>query len=118
MKKFSMPLTAGPTTPNITQADIAKRKQVPKYIICAKCFLDHTSGGLNELDALREYGDTCLHSTVSYLANNHGIAFNRKWEPHEHQHGGQTQFKRYWLSIPSQATKLVSLYYPEEELCL
>ncbi len=116
MKKIKMPVTAGPTTPLRKSLRANKRKQIPKYIICAKHLLERDSEGMNELEALRVYVETCLHSTISYLANNRGIAFKRKWEPHQHQHGGKPHFKRYSLSKREQAIKLVSFYYPKGEV--
>ena len=90
----------------------AKRtpRKTPKYIICLKYFLANQADGLNELDALRLYGETCLHSTVSTLSNNHGISFKRKFEPHRHQGGGRTHFMRYWLDDVGRALKLTSGY--------
>ena len=47
--------------------------------------------------ALQAYGETCLHSTISTLANRHGLTIDRKTEPHQHRHGGLTHFTRYSL---------------------
>lgn len=85
-------------------------KKTPKYIICLQHFLARQADGLNELDALRLYNETCLHSTVSTLSNNHGIRFKRKFEPHKHQGGGTTRFMRYWLDDANQAVRMVSGY--------
>lgn len=118
MKDFNMPVTAGPTTPLGKSLRANKRRKIPKYIICLKCLLDRGDGGMIELEAFREYGETCLHSTISYLSNNLMISFKRTLEPHEHQHGGITRFMRYSLIRREQAIKLVSFYYPKGELCL
>ena len=118
MSKIKMPVTAGPTTPLGKSLRANKRRTIPKYIICLKCLLDRGDSGMIELEAFREYGETCLHSTISYLSNNLMISFKRTLEPHEHQHGGITRFMRYSLTRREQAIKLVSFYYSKGELCL
>lgn len=84
--------------------------KTPKYIICLQYFLARQADGLNELDALRLYNETCLHSTVSTLSNKHGISFKRKFEPHKHRNGGTTHFMRYWLEDVNRAVKMTSSY--------
>ena len=59
----------------------------PKYIITLIHLLERRSTGLNELEALGLYGETCLHSTISTLSNGHGMTFKRKREPHQHRGG-------------------------------
>jgi len=119
MTIIKMPTGVGRNTPRESSNETSKtiRRPIPKYILCLKLLLERTSEGITELEALTDYGDTCLHSTISYLANNHGIAFERKWEPHTHRNGGETHFKRYWLKLPAQARKLVSLYEPKGVKC-
>lgn len=85
-------------------------KNTPKYIISLEHFLARQAEGLNQLDALSLYKETCLHSTVSTLSNNHGIDFKRKLEPHKHSGGGTTHFMRYWLNDVSRALKLTNGY--------
>ena len=118
MNIIQMPEKAGASAPERKRNRPSKGRKVPKYIICLKHLYDRMSQGINELEALSLYGETCLHSTISTLANTHGIAFKRKMEPHQHQGGGITHFKRYWLCTPSQAQRLLKLYYPEVKLCL
>lgn len=85
-------------------------KKTPKYIICLEHLLARQADGLNELDALKLYGETCLHSTISTLSNNHGISFNRKLEPHKHRNRDTTHFMRYWLDDVNRAIKMTSSY--------
>lgn len=84
----------------------------PKYIITLELFLNRLDQGMNQLEALQAYGETCLHSTVSDLANKSGYEFTRKDEPHTHQNGGKTHFRRYWLKpeLANKARKHISLY--------
>lgn len=67
---------------------------------------------LVQLEALSVYGETCLHSTISDLYNNHGVGFERAPEPHQHQGGGTTYFTRYTLleSSREKAQALVDHY--------
>jgi hypothetical protein len=54
--------------------------------------------GMIELEALQAYGKTCLHTTISTLANKYGLIMDRKTEPHRHRRGGITHFTRYSLT--------------------
>lgn len=65
-----------------------------KPIIALTYLLDKP---LNQLDALSLYGDTCFNTTVSELRNKLGFIISGKLEPHLHQGGGITHFKRYTL---------------------
>ena len=69
----------------------------PKYIISLEHLIWRLEEGMNQLEALSLYGETCLHSTISDLANKQEYEFIRRDEPHIHQHGGKTYFRRYWL---------------------
>jgi hypothetical protein len=89
----------------------------PKYIITLFHLLERHSTGLNELEALCLYGETCLHSTISSLSNGHGIDFKRKRESHKHCGGRNTHFMRYWLADTNKAARLVSPYF-KGVLCL
>ncbi|WP_395340745.1 hypothetical protein PN836_017585 [Ningiella sp. W23] len=68
---------------------------------CLDSFLQAGAKGLNRLDALSQYNDLCLHSTVSKLANDYGIVFERKSEPHRDRTGKTTYLKRYRLIEPT-----------------
>lgn len=74
-------------------------KVLPKKIIALTYLLTRS---LVQLEALRLYGDTCLNTTISDLANQHGLVFIRKREPHQHRSGGTVYFMRYTLSNESQ----------------
>lgn len=76
-----------------------KRARVPKKAICLSYLYQHS---LVELEALSLYGETCLHSTISALANNNGLEFKRVRESHSHQHGGTVYFTRYTLADESR----------------
>ncbi|WP_372741025.1 hypothetical protein [Neptunomonas sp.] len=69
----------------------------PKNTATPEQFAQRLEQGMNQLETLRIYGETCLHSTVSDLANKHGSGLIRQDEPHTHQHGGKTHFRRFWL---------------------
>ncbi len=82
-----------------TQKDNNKKTiKIPtKLELCLQELLIRGDAGLAELEALNSYGDTCLHSTISTLANSKGLIFKRVPEKHTHQRGGVTRFTRYSL---------------------
>lgn len=91
MKKPTSP--EGKTNQDKNKCSTNDIKQViPKYIITLQILLKRS---LVELEALSLYGETCLHSTISFLYNKKGIRFHRKNEPHEHRNGGIANFTRY-----------------------
>lgn len=51
---------------------------------------------LNTFEASKEYGDTCLHSTVSTLRS-FGHVIHDEWEDIRNRFGGITRVKRYRL---------------------
>jgi len=82
-------------------------KQItPKYIIALRILVKRS---LVELEALSIYGETCLHSTISYLSNERGIRFNRKREVHFHQNGGRVFFMRYKIFEQDKSKALIIL---------
>jgi hypothetical protein len=68
-----------------------------KIELCVDELTIRSIKGMNELEALQAYGETCLHTTISTLANKHGLIINRRSEPHNHMRGGVTHFTRYSL---------------------
>lgn len=70
-------------------------------------FLLRGSEGMNKLDALKEYGDTCLNTTVSDLYHQHGIKFKRVTETVINRVKLPTPFTRYSLeSMASQQSAI------------
>ncbi len=86
---------------------IKPKYRVPKVI---KVLLHLTEGSLNRLEALSACDDTCLNSTISRLANRHGILIDRKSEPHANKAGGVTHFTRYSLSDSSREFAIRLIY--------
>jgi len=90
----------------------ATSRTPPKKIVALYYLLNRS---LIELEALSLYGETCLHSTISELANRDGLRFQRKREQHHHQHRGTTYFTRYTLEPESrQAAQLMVAAYDWE----
>lgn len=58
-------------------------------------------GSLNRFDAGRLLYDTALNSTISDLANDYGLSFEKCWEVVPNRAGGMTRVKRYSLSAVS-----------------
>jgi hypothetical protein len=92
------------------KATPVKSSRLPKFIITLIHLVELKNQGLNELEALTLYGETCLHSTISTLKNSHGISFNKKIERHRHRGGGITRFMRYSISDSETALKLIDRY--------
>ena len=65
---------------------------------------------LNRFEA-EQLGDHCLHSTISSLANNHGIEFERQREKVPNRFGGHTPVVRYRLPVSefAKAKRLLQL---------
>jgi hypothetical protein len=80
-----------------------------KIELCIDELLIRGSDGMIELEALQAYGETCLHTTVSSLANRHGLLIDRKSEPHKHRRGGTTHFTRYSLIDDKSVAKALNL---------
>ena len=85
-------------------------RPLPKFIITLELMISRGDIGLNQLEAFRIYGETCLHSTVSTLANNHGMGFSRTREPHKHRNGRNVHFMRYRLDSLDNALTLINHY--------
>lgn len=104
-------------TKKATPTGSSPKKKTPKYIIALQHLLERADAGMNELEALRLYGETCLHSTISTLSNGHGIPFTRVFERHCHRRGGITHFKRYRIADRKKALKLVGQHVviPDQE---
>ena len=79
------------------QVKFTKIRPPFKIELCIDELLYRGSKGMIELEALQAYGETCLHTTISTLANKHGLLIGRKTEPHNHRRGGVTHFTRYTL---------------------
>lgn len=92
-----------------TGATSNKAKLLPKKIISLIHLMERS---LNTLEAMSLYGETALHSTISDLAHDHGLVFDRQMEPHQHRNGGRTHFMRYTLNDGSResAEALVNRY--------
>ncbi|MFC6672525.1 hypothetical protein [Marinobacterium aestuariivivens] len=98
-----------PTAPT-TETAGPKKKKLPKYLILTEIMTEGRT--LIALEALSEYGDTCLHTTISYLTHEYGLHFIRTPEKHRHRGGGSVYFTRYKLAPDSikKAEALIKFY--------
>jgi len=89
------------------QSNVIKKKIRPPYKLelCVKELLKRCEAGLTQLEALNAYGETCLHTTISTLVSNKGLAFKRVPAPHTHRHGGKAIFVRYSLLNEEEIAK-------------
>ena len=78
----------------LTNTKAPPKKALCLYHLCRR--------SLVQLEALSLYGETCLHTTISELANRHGLTIKRQQEAHRNQHGGTVYFTRYTLAPESQ----------------
>lgn len=65
--------------------------------------------GFTQPEAFAIYGESCLHSTISTLQNDHGILFNRRPDKSTIKHYRQKPFYRYWLADCHQSEKALTL---------
>jgi len=85
-------------------------KRAPyKIELCLMELLARKDSGLIELEALQAYGETCLHTTISTLSNDHGLAFKRDGHKHASKHGLVVRFTRYILANDEQVDKAKAL---------
>lgn len=63
------------------------------------------------LDALRDHGDTCWHSSIADLREK-GLEFVQRDHPHVHRHGGKALYQDYRLAAGSveKAESMLRLY--------
>ena len=94
-----------------TGATSQQKKAHPKFILPLPAMLNGKS--FNQLEALREFNDTCFNSTISVLANKFGLKFIRTRERHHHRGGGISHFVRYRLSPESQEAAAALLKHYE-----
>lgn len=66
-------------------------------------------GSINRFEASQLLYDTALNSTISFLANAHGIIFDKQWELVPNRVGGSTKVKRYSLAEVSRGAALTLL---------
>lgn len=75
-------------------------KELPKKIIALQYLLKRS---LVQLEAFDLYGDTCLHTTVSTLRNQHGIEILSEPAEHRRANGKIIRFKRHRITEAGRA---------------
>ncbi len=95
---------------NISKVSV---KSPLKIELCLMELLKRGDTGLVELEALQAYGETCLHTMISTLANSKDLIFKRQKESHIHQYRGEVYFTRYSLLNDTETRKAQALlaYY-------
>jgi hypothetical protein len=91
---------------NISKVSV---KSPLKIELCLIELLNRGDAGLVELEALQAYGETCLHTTISTLANSKNLIFKRQKENHIHQYRGKVYFTRYSLLNDEETAKAQAL---------
>jgi len=107
-----------PTKKENTNLITKKTKIIPKrppykIELCIAELLERGDAGLVELEALQAYGETCLHSSISTLANKYKLEFKRVSHKHNTKRNSTVYFIRYSLLNEQQrggAKALLSQY--------
>lgn len=83
--------------------------RIPKIILALNILIQRSA---NALEALSSHNEMNFHSTISTLCNEHGLEFDRVFEPYTHSGGWKTRFVRYTLKDTSRqrAIKLLNNY--------
>ncbi len=81
----------------VTGKSIAKRPPF-KLELTLLCLLRAGGRGVNQPELNKAYGETCCHTVMSTLQNDHCIQIFRRSESWRHRHGAKTFFNRYWLA--------------------
>ena len=104
------PTQAGSTCPATLLAT------APSKMARVLAYLRHT-GSLNRFEAARLVGDTCLNSTISALANNHGVTFERIPEKSPNNWGKPCDCIRYRIpeSAQAQADRVLALLFKHKQ---
>jgi len=94
-----------------SRPEASQKKRPPlKIELCLEMLIQADREGrfVMSFDAMREYGDTCLHSSIATLRAK-GIRFLQMDYPHEHRHGGKAHFQQYRLAPDSRQKALALL---------
>lgn len=98
------------TTPN-TQTNVITRPsgEATKLELVALHLVENSTQGVSALSGLAGLHDLNMRNSISLLRRNHGIRILDELFEHQHNGGGQTRFKRYWLADRAEARKVAEL---------
>lgn len=88
-------------------------KSPSKIEVSLLLFVSRGERGVIQPEAAKEYGESCLDTTVSTLFHNHGINFKRKREKFINRAGTVSPFTRYSFLTEDdelRAKKLINHY--------
>lgn len=74
-----------------------------------KTFIECGDLGMNQLEANKRYGETCLHTSISTLDNSYGIRFKRQPENIKNRAGTLSRFTRYSFLTESDERRAKNL---------
>tara|TARA_R110002049_G_scaffold162267_1_gene327966 strand:+ start:1778 stop:2164 length:387 start_codon:yes stop_codon:yes gene_type:complete len=108
MKKKPLPIkeAAKQTELNSNIKPICKPLKIESMLMV---FIKRGSRGVNRIEAIYEYGDTALNSTVSNLVHRYGISFKRISEKRKNRVNEFNRFIRYSLLTCKDEEKAKSL---------
>lgn len=84
-------------------------QHITKHELVATHLLEQGSQGVSALSGLAGLHDLNMRNSISLLRRNHGIRILDELFEHQHNGGGQTHFKRYWLADREEARKVAEL---------
>lgn len=97
MNKSNYPTNKTNTDLITKKANIIPKRPPYKIELCITELLERGDAGLVELEAFQAYGETCLHSSISTLANKHNLEFTRVSHRHNSKRNVIVHFIRYSL---------------------
>ena len=84
-------------------------QHITKHELVATHLLEQGAQGVSALSGLAGLHDLYMRNSISLLRRNHGIRILDELFEHQHNGGGQTRFKRYWLADRTEARKVAEL---------
>lgn len=84
-------------------------QHITKHELVATHLLEQGAQGVSALSGLAGLHDLNMRNSISLLRRNHGIRILDELFEHQHNGGGQTRFKRYWLADRAEARKVAEL---------
>lgn len=84
-----------------------------KKELCLTLLIQRGQRGLTQPEAYSAYHESCLHTSISSLQQQHGLQIARLPDKATVVHYGQKAFNRYWLADENQVEKATNLlnYY-------
>ena len=80
-----------------------------KKELCLTLLIQRGQQGITQPEAYTAYHESCLHTSISTLQQQHGLQINRVPDKETIVHYRQKAFSRYWLADNNQIEKATNL---------